>query len=52
MDNLERYLEIMFMLLGVFSAVARMTPNKADNRMLDQIWSVINRLGLRGGPTD
>jgi hypothetical protein len=39
-------------LLGLFSAIARKTPNKSDNKWADRLWKFVNILGLRGGPTD
>lgn len=36
--------------LGLFSAIARITPNESDNKIADWIWKRVNNLGLRGGP--
>ena len=46
------YVAIFLAVLGLGSAVARVTPNKADNAFFDAIWKIVNKLGLRGGPTD
>ena len=42
---------IVLAALGLFSAIARVTPNESDNKVVDWIWKLINKLGLRGGPT-
>lgn len=50
-ENLDKYALIIFAVLGVASAVARLTPNDSDNKIIDAIYKVLNKLGLRGGPT-
>ncbi len=52
MEGYQLYIALFFALLGVASAVARLTPNPKDDRLVSKIWEVVNRLGLRGGPTD
>ena len=43
---------ILFALLGLFSAIARMTPNPRDDKWASKAWAFVNALGLRGGPTE
>jgi hypothetical protein len=43
---------IIFAALGLFSAIARVTPNESDNKWADKAWKFVNNLGLRGGPTE
>jgi len=43
---------IILAALGLFSAVARITPNDSDNKIAATIWKWVNKLGLRGGPTE
>ncbi len=50
--NADKYLVILFAVLGLGSAIARVTPNDSDNRVMAIIWKWGNRLGLRGGATD
>ncbi len=50
--NWVQYSTIILAALGLASAIARITPNKADNKVVDAIWKFVNKLGLRGGPTD
>jgi len=50
--NYEQYIMILLAVLGVASAVARVTPNESDNKIVDTIWKFVNKLGLRGGPTE
>jgi len=35
--------------LGLFSAIATVTPNKVDNKIVDFILKVVNLLGLNVG---
>ena len=48
-ENIEEYVLIFLAILGVASAIARVTPNKSDNAIMDKIWKIVNGLGLRGG---
>ena len=50
--NPELVLPIVLALLGLFSAIARYTPNTSDNKWADRAWKFVNKLGLRGGPTE
>ena len=50
-ENLAVYSGVILAALGLFSAIARITPNKADNKIADALWKFVNKLGLRGGPT-
>jgi len=52
MENWDQYMVIFFALLGAASAIARITPNESDNKVVNAIWKVVNHLGLRGGPTN
>lgn len=52
MGGLELYIAAFFALLGLGSAVARLTPNPKDDKWMSKIWKFVNHLGLRGGPTD
>ena len=45
------YVVILFAALGLASAIARITPNTSDDRVVAAIWKFVNALGLRGGPT-
>ncbi len=49
--NWPLYAVLIPAVLGLFSAIARITPNKADNKLADALWKFVNKLGLRGGPT-
>lgn len=49
MANLEKYLEIAVMLIGIFAAVAAITPNKADNKIAQFLLDLINKLGFNIG---
>jgi len=40
---------ILLAVLGLFSAIARMTPNTADNKIADWLLKRVNNFGLRGG---
>lgn len=42
-------LQIVLMVVGVFAAIATLTPNKSDNAVVDAIYRVINTLGLNVG---
>lgn len=35
--------------VGVFALVATATPNKADNKVVSALWSVVNFLGANWG---
>jgi hypothetical protein len=48
-ENWDKYLEVVFALLGLFSIIARITPNQKDNAIADWLLKRINNLGLRGG---
>ncbi len=52
LENADSYVMILLAVLGVASAIARVTPNSSDNKVMDMIWKFINKLGLRGGPTE
>jgi len=43
---------VLLAVLGLFSAIARITPNTSDNKWADTMWKWVNKIGLRGGPTD
>ena len=46
-----QYVVIFMAVMGVASAIARVTPNKSDDKIVNAIWKFVNTLGLRGGPT-
>ena len=46
------WVAILLAVLGLGSAVARITPNTSDNKFFDAVWKIVNKLGLRGGSTD
>jgi len=50
--NWVEYSAVILAILGAFSAIARITPNTSDDKIIDTIWKIINKLGLRGGPTE
>jgi hypothetical protein len=52
MENPALVVPLLLSLLGVFSAIARFTPNDSDNKIAAKMWKWVNNLGLRGGPTD
>lgn len=51
-ENLTEYSVVILAVLGAASAIARITPNTADNKVMDVIWKIVNKLGLRGGSTE
>jgi len=51
-ENWAEYSVVILAVLGAASAIARITPNTADNKVMDIIWKFVNKLGLRGGSTD
>jgi len=51
-ENWPQYVAVLLAVLGAASAIARITPNDSDNKVIDAIWKFVNKLGLRGGPTD
>ncbi len=50
--NPEGIIILVPALLGLGSAIARITPNTSDNEFFDKLWKMVNKLGLRGGPTE
>jgi len=50
--NWESISVVVLAVLGLSSAIARLTPNESDNAIMDWIWKRLNNLGLRGGPTE
>ncbi len=50
-ENYGQYVVILLAVLGAASAIARVTPNKSDDKIVNGIWKFVNKLGLRGGPT-
>lgn len=43
------YVQIALAIIGAFSAIAQVTPNKADNKIADFLWQAINMLGMNNG---
>jgi len=44
--NWQSVVEIVLMVLGAASLVAKLTPTDVDNRVIDKIVSVIHAFGL------
>jgi len=49
MDNWDSILMAVGSIVGGFSVLATMTPNSADNKVVDMIMRVINLLGANIG---
>ena len=49
MNNIQEYVEIALMAVGLFAAIAAVTPNKSDDSLAQKILDVINLLGLNVG---
>ena len=49
MDNLDKYVEIALLVIGVFAAIATITPNESDNKIAQFLLNIINKLGLNVG---
>ena len=49
MENFEKYIELALMVIGLFAAIATITPNEADNKIVQAIYTIINKLGLNVG---
>ena len=49
MDNFEKYVELALMVVGLFAAIATITPNDSDNKIVKAIYTIINKLGLNVG---
>ena len=49
MENLDKYLEWFLMLVGLFASIATVTPNDSDNKIVQIILTIINKLGLNFG---
>lgn len=48
MDPVE-VITVIFAVLGVFSSIARVTPNDSDNAAIEWVWKFINTLGQHPG---
>lgn len=46
---LTEYGEIILSIIGVFSAIAVITPNKTDNKIIGFLSKIINKLALNIG---
>jgi len=46
MENILKYAELILAVLGVFSIIAKMTPNTTDDKVLEYILKIVNALGL------
>lgn len=44
--NKVQALELLLAILGVFSIIAKLTPTKVDDKILDFILKIIHTLGL------
>lgn len=49
MDNIEKYLELLMMVIGVFATIATMSGNKSANKFVAGIYKVINILAMNFG---
>lgn len=49
MDQILQWLPIITGLIGTFSAVATITPNRADNAIADTLLRIINIFGMNFG---
>jgi len=48
-ENSGNMLQIVVLTVGLFSFIASLTPNKSDDRVMQFLLSVINRLGFNFG---
>lgn len=49
------YGEIIIMLpaaIGVFSVIAKYTPNKSDDKLAQMAWDILNTIGQNSGPAE
>ena len=47
--TLQEYGEVILAAIGLFAAIATMTPNKSDNVIVDFLLKLVNGLGLNVG---
>jgi len=48
-NNVDNFLSIATQIIGVFAVIASMTPNEADNQILDKAARLINVFGFNFG---
>lgn len=46
---MEQYLELGFAAIGLFAAIATLTPNESDNKIADFLLKLVNILGANVG---
>jgi hypothetical protein len=49
LGKVEQYGAIILQVVGLFAAIAAMTPNTSDNKIVDMLYKVMNMLGLNVG---
>ena len=49
MENFATYVELALAVLGLFAIIATITPNEADNKIVQAIYTIVNKLGLNVG---
>ena len=49
MENWEQVLMVVSSIVGGFSVLATMTPNSADNKVVDMVMRIVNFLGANVG---
>jgi hypothetical protein len=48
-ENFDKYLQIASAVIAAFAVIATFTPNESDNKIVDFIYALINKLGLNIG---
>ena len=48
-NNVDNFFSIATQIIGVFAVIASMTPNEADNQILDKAARLINVFGFNFG---
>jgi hypothetical protein len=49
MENIVKYIPVALAVVGAFSAIATLTPNKTDNKIAQILLNIINALGANFG---
>lgn len=47
--QIEEYVRLFFQFIGIAAAIATLTPNEADNKVVDGLLKIINVLGANVG---
>jgi len=45
-EIVTKYATIILAALGLFSVIAKVTPNETDNKIVDFLYKIVNFLGL------